>query len=138
MTETTQFCVGLENKPGMLAQLCAVLTRANINIEALCVSDDDECCWVNLVTSDERRAEAALGDAGYRFLSERVIKLQIGSEPGNLECVAKKLADAQVNISFVYGAGVPGTPSLLILSVDNYERAIAALEGSKHCEVLTS
>jgi hypothetical protein len=138
MIETTQFCVGLDNKPGMLAKLCGTLTKAKINIEALCVSDDDECCWVNLVTSDVQAAEHALGEAGYRFLSEQVLKVQIGNRPGDLECVASKLADAQVNINFVYGAGVPGSPSMLVLSVDDIERAVAALQGSQQCEALAT
>ena len=39
MAKATQFCVGLANKPGSLAKLCAALSRAKVNIEAISVAD---------------------------------------------------------------------------------------------------
>ena len=46
MSQATQFCVGLENKPGVLASLCAAIQRADVKIAALFVSDDEDFCWV--------------------------------------------------------------------------------------------
>ena len=38
MPAATQFCVGLDNQPGMLSELCELMTEAKVNIEALCVA----------------------------------------------------------------------------------------------------
>ncbi|MBU0719196.1 MAG: amino acid-binding protein, partial [Planctomycetes bacterium] len=106
MNETTQICVGLDNKPGELARLCRVLRDAAVNIEALCVTDDADCVWVNIVTNPADVAERVLSEGGYRFFTEKVLVLKIANQPGELEGVAAKLAEAKVNINYVYGAGV--------------------------------
>ena len=138
MAEATQFCVGLDNRPGMLGQLCELLTKANVNIEALCVTDDTDCVWVNLVVAEEELAERTLTDQGYRFFTESVIALEIANQPGELGRIASKLADAKVNISFVYGAGVVGTPCKLVLKVDDTQAALQALGGNQPREMMAS
>ena len=137
MTEVTQFCVGLEHKPGMLSGLCEVLRRANVNIEALCISDDEDCCWVNLVTSPMDAADRALAEGGYRYLAEKVLTLRVDNKPGALAQVAATLANANININYIYGAGVEGSPCLLVFNVDDPARARKLFGNTQH-EVLTS
>ncbi|MHC4697498.1 MAG: ACT domain-containing protein [Planctomycetota bacterium] len=133
MVEATQFCVGLEHKPGMLAKLCEALRRANVNIDALCVSDDKDCCWVNLVTTPSEAADRALAEGGFRYLAEKVLILQIGNQPGTLAQVAATLAKANVNINYIYGAGTDRSPCMLVFNVDDPARAMKAL-GSTQTE----
>ena len=135
MNETTQFCVGLENKPGLLAKLCGALRSADINIDALSVSDDTDCCWVNMLASPVETVDRVLGDAGYRFFTEKVLRLQIGNSPGALEEIATRLAEAQVNINYVYGGGAEGSPCVLVLGVSDCQKALQALGNSRQCEV---
>lgn len=128
MTEKTQFCIGLDNKPGQLAKLCTVFREADVNVEALCVSDDSDGVWVNVVATPEEVAERVLGDNDYRYLTEKVVTMQVGNQPGELGRVAAKLAEADVNINYVYGAGTGGHPCNLVLNVDDAGQAIKALE----------
>ena len=123
MMEVTQFCVGLEHKPGAPAKLCEVLRQANVNIEALCVSDDEDCCWVNLICSPTEAADRVLAEGGVRYLTERVLMLNIRNEPGALEKVSATLANANININYIYGAGMRGSPGILVLNVDDPDRA---------------
>jgi len=125
--EQTQFCIGLDNRPGMLAQLCDVFKSRDVNIEALCVTDDTDC--VNVIASPPETAEQLLADHGFRFFTERVVSMQIDNTPGELGRVASKLADAGVNINYVYGAGAEGHPCSLVLNVSNADRAMEALRG---------
>jgi hypothetical protein len=126
--EHIQFCIGLENRPGMLARLCEVFKGRNVNIEALCVTDDTDCVWVNVIASPAETAEQVLVEGGFRFFSERVVTLQLDNAPGELGRVAAKLADAGVNINYVYGAGAEGHPCNLVLNVSNSALAMKALE----------
>ena len=130
MPKVTQFCVGLENKPGMLAKLCADLKQAKVNVDALFVSDDEQGSWVNFVPAAGCNPEQALCDAGYRFLTESVLAVPMVNKPGALESVAIKLADAGVNIEYVYGSSGDMTKFILVLSVDDFELAEKALEAS--------
>ena len=138
MAEATQFCVGLDNQPGMLSELCELMTKAKVNIEALCVSEDADCVWVNLVVSPAEVAERILNDKGYRFFTEKVIAVEVANRPGELGRLSAKLADAKVNIIFVYGAGVTGTPCKLILKVDDTPAALQALGDTQPREMMAS
>ena len=128
MTEKTQFCIGLDNKPGQLARLCAVFLEAGVNIEALCVSDDTDGVWVNVVATPEDVADRVLLDHNYRFLTEKVVTMQVGNQPGELGRIAAKLAEVDVNINSVYGAGADGHPCNLVLNVNDAGQAMKALE----------
>lgn len=129
MSTATQYCVGLENKPGMLARLCEVLKRAEVNIEAIFVSDDEDCAWVNFVASPGCDPEPVLMDGGYKFLTERVLTVHMDNQPGALGSIAARLARAGVNIDYVYGSCGEQPSFMLVLSVDDLGRAEKALQG---------
>ncbi len=129
MALVTQFCVGLDNKPGELTRFCAALRTKNVNIEALFVSSDDEedCAWLNFVATPPEPAEQALIDGGYKYFTEPVLAVPADNRPGEIEQIAGKLAEAGVNISYVYGSSRSGTKSTLVLSADDMAAAAKAL-----------
>ncbi len=127
MAEATQFCVGLEHKPGMLTKLCHLLRTQGVNIDALFVSNDEDVAWVNFVANPNDLVEDALRAGNHNFFSETVLTVQMENTPGAIEQVASRLADADVNINYVYGSGAGGHPSIVVLSVDNPKKATQAL-----------
>ena len=127
MARATQFCVGLENKPGVLAKLCGSLKRAKVNIEAISVADNADCCFVRLVASPTAAARRALTRGRYNFCTQRVLTLHAVNEPGQLERIAARLARAKVNIDYVYATGAKGADSLVVLGVSDLNRAARVL-----------
>ncbi|MHC4443626.1 MAG: hypothetical protein ACYTF1_21795 [Planctomycetota bacterium] len=127
MARATQFCVGLDNKPGVLAKLCGSLKRAKVNIEAISVADNAECCWVRFIASPTAKAKAALVKAKYCFCTHRVLTVKAANKPGELERVATKLGKARININYVYASTGDGGKTMLVLSVDNLARAAKAV-----------
>ncbi len=127
MARATQFCVGLDNKPGTLAKLCGALKRAKVNVEAITVADNAECCWVRFVGSPAEGARKALTRGRFNFCTQRVLRLKVANKPGELERIASKLARAGVNINYVYGSNAEGASSTLVLSVSNLARAAKLL-----------
>jgi len=127
MQDNVQFCVGLQHKPGALAQLCGVLRAADVNIDALFVCDDAGACWVNLVTSSPAAAETALKESGYSFSTEPVLMVQIGNHPGALERIAQRLAAERVNINYIYGSGAKDS-CLVVLDTSDAGKARAVLK----------
>ena len=127
MPRATQYCVGLDNKPGTLAKLCGALKRAKVNIEALTVSDNAECCWVRLLATPASAAKKVLTRGRFNFCTQSVLRLQVTNRPGELERIAARLARAGVNINYVYGSNAEGPSSTLVLSVSNLARAAKAV-----------
>jgi len=126
MAKATEFCIGLHNKPGTLAKLCGALKRAKVNIDAVSVSENAECCWVRMVASPPATAKKVLTKARYHFCLQPVLALPAHTRPGELERVASRLAKAGVNINYVYGSNAKGGPSTLVLSVSDLKRAASA------------
>jgi len=102
----TQFCIGLENKPGVLARLCGVLGQAGVNVDAVFVAHEEECSWVNLVANPTEVADRVLGEREYNYYTEQVLILRIDNHSGQLERIASTLANSGVNINYVYGGCV--------------------------------
>lgn len=127
MNEATQFCIGLEDKPGVLAALCAALREGGVNIEAIFVTEDPDCCWVNVILDTVSDADRVLSEHGYNFFTEPVLTIGLHDRPGELECVANKLSEAEVNINYVYGSSTKDAEFYLVLNVSDVPRAKAAL-----------
>jgi len=129
MAKATQFCIGLDNKPGTLAKLCGTLKRAKVNIGAISVADSADCAWVRLVVSPAAAAKAALSKGQFNFCTQRVLTVKVPNRPGELERVATKLAKARVNVNYVYGGSGNGPSSMLVFSVSDLDRASKAVGG---------
>jgi hypothetical protein len=125
--EATQFCIAMKNKPGVLGALCASLRAAGVNVDALYVAGDDDCCWVNFVAGPVRQATETLAAEGHNFFTERVLVLRVPDEPGALERVSLRLAEADININYVYGSCTGGACTL-VLNVDEVDQAAKVLE----------
>ena len=123
MAKATQFCVGLENKPGTMAKLCAALARAKVNIDAISVSENVEYNWVRLVASPAAAARKALAKAGFDYCTQQVLQIRIPNRPGQLEKVATRLGKAGVNMNYLYGSNAAGASSTVIISVNDVDRA---------------
>lgn len=127
MAKATEFCIGLDNKPGTLAKLCGALKRAKVNIDAVSVSENAECCWVRMIATPPAAAKKALTQGRYHFCTQPVLTLQAHNRPGELAAVASKLAKAGVNINYCYGSNSKGVPSTLVVSVNDLKRASSAV-----------
>lgn len=127
MARATQFCVGLENKPGALAKLCGSLKRAKVNIEAISVVDNADGCWVRLIALPMAKARDALTRGKFEFCTQRVLTIEAADEPGALERIASQLSKAGVNINYVYASTGDGATALIVLGVDNLTKATKAV-----------
>lgn len=127
VTESTQFCVGLPNRPGTLAALCRALREGGVNIEAICVADDQNCCWVNMLCEPSDVAQGVLSAASYNYFAETVLTMRAHNQPGELERIANRLAEADINIEYVYGSGATVGTFTLVLGVADRERAAELL-----------
>jgi len=127
MPKATQFSIGLDNKRGMLAKLCATLKRAKVNIEAISVADNLDCCWVRLIPSSAPSAKNALTQGHYNFSTQKVLTVMVANKPGELERMAAKLAKAGVNINYIYASTGDGTSTMLVMSVSHLDAAIEAV-----------
>ena len=112
-------CIALENRPGALAELGEVLGRAGVSLEGGGVWGSE----AHFLVTEGDAASRALEAAAIRVVRvSEVVSLRLRQdEPGQLGTVARRMADAGINILAQYS----DHDGRLILVTDNAARAHA-------------
>jgi hypothetical protein len=105
-----------QDRPGELASLVQTLSQAGVNIEGLAEVEG----VVHVLARNPTAARAALRTAGYTITGElEVLVLPMTDRPGELSMIMQRLADASVNVRFVYLA----TETRVVIGVDDVSQA---------------
>ena len=129
MRKIKQLSLFLDNKPGVMAKICAVLARKKVNILGLSVTDGHDHAVVRMVVDEPRTALHCLGSAGVLVVENDVIMLELPHRAGALGALSRKLANAKVNIEYSYStAGAHQRTASLVLSVNNIGAALRVLK----------
>lgn len=124
-----QLSVWLENKPGMLKDLCDLLLEHDIEIRALTVANNAEFSMLLLLVDKPDDCIDILDENNYTTSAEMVLAVKIKSDHNTkgLQEIAKVLGDNHINIEYIYSALIRDE-SLLILRVDNNDKAMEILK----------
>ncbi len=120
MKKITEIFVVLENRPGVLGDLCAHLAEHNINLEAIGVFQDT----AKLLVKDIKRTLDILNQLDYSAELRDVLKIDLEDRPGALADIATTLGRHNINIEYCYGILTKkGKPAAVILDVSDIEKA---------------
>ena len=97
-----QISVFVENKPGALYALTAVLAQGQIDMRALSLAETKDFGIVRLIVNDLYKTTTLLKDAGYVHSLTPVVGVAIPDVPGGLNRVLHVLTDAKVNVEYMY------------------------------------
>lgn len=123
----TEILVLVENKPGTLARVSETLGRAGVNVQLASYATGARAI-VRLITDDSEKALAALKKARIKVKqSKEVLEFTLPDVPGTLATVARKLANARVNIEAFYIVGGDATGLRCVAAVDKLEKAKVAI-----------
>ena len=98
----SQISVFVENRPGRLADITAVLAKSSIDIRALSVADTSDYGILRLIVNDPKSAVEALRSEGMTASATQVLGIIIPDEPGGLARAIKVLSDAQISVEYAY------------------------------------
>jgi hypothetical protein len=118
----------LDDQPGELARLGEVAGAAGVNLDGFAAFTGEGRGVIHVLIADERleALHDALAEARMPVADEReVFVVNVANEPGALGEVARRLADANVNIDLAYTTfgGVR-----LVFGTDDVRTARAALD----------
>ena len=121
-----QITVFLDNRPGVLADLCAHLSDRSINIRAMAVLDEPDTGTVRLVVDNPEPAKKILAEAGVKYTSTDCLAAEMPNSLGGFGGIARTLSLAGINIDAIYASAVPGAVTALgIFRVADLDRALA-------------
>lgn len=92
----------LSNQPGQLAALADRLAEAGIHIESLAAIGGDSESQVRFMPDDADATRRVLREAGVHFDERPVLDTFLPDQPGALADMARRLANADVNIDSIY------------------------------------
>lgn len=114
----------IEDLPGTLAKVGEVLGKAGINIGGYCSFPVAGKSFLHILVDDLKATREALEGIGLEITNGReVLTVDMVDQPGELGMVARRIADAGVNIDMVY----MGTASKLVVAAYELDKARAAV-----------
>lgn len=118
----------LPNKVGQLAAVTELLGEAGVSISALRAADAGSHAEFLLAVKKPAKAKKALAPLGVELKEEDALCIEMQNKAGRLQKVAKKLAEAGVNIQSSWGTAFTGKTVSCVLITSDDKKAIAALK----------
>ena len=97
-----QLTVFVENKQGTLVDITDTLATNGVNLRALSIADTQDFGLLRLIVNDNDTAASVLQEKGYILKITEVIGVKIGDHPGKLSTALSVLAQAGVNVEYLY------------------------------------
>jgi hypothetical protein len=113
------------DRPGELARVVQALSQSGVNIDGIAGVEG----LVHVLARDPSAARSALRAGGYPIEGElEVLIMPMPDRPGELAMITRRLADASVNVRFVYLA----TETRVVIGVDDITAARQVLDSSQN------
>ncbi|MCX8037123.1 MAG: ACT domain-containing protein [Candidatus Sumerlaeia bacterium] len=124
-----QLSVFLENTAGRLREVTGILSRAGINIRALSLAETADFGILRLIVSDAKKALEVLRTANFTVRETPILAVEVPDQPGGLHGLLEALAEAGMNIEYVYGfVEKRSDNAIIVIRVEEPDRAIAVLQ----------
>ena len=114
MPITKEFIVLIEDRPGALEKVCRGLAERDVNILALQSSPVGAKSVTRFICDDPGTAKAVLTADQLTYAEEEIVQIKIQHRPGEIARLASLLAQADININYVYCGLEPRTNAPLV------------------------
>jgi len=114
-----QLAFVVPNRVGLLSELTTFLANGKINIEALCAYGRGPEGIFMIVTDNNAKAKKILNQMGAEVKTEEVIAVELPNRPGQLQKVARKVSEADVDIQYVYVSPAKGRMTVVFKTADD-------------------
>ena len=97
-----QVSVFVENEPGKLAAITRILADNNIDLKASCIAEAVEYGILRCIVDEPEKVVAVLKENGYAATVADVVAIELEDRPGGFADVLEVLADAGIDVGYVY------------------------------------
>jgi len=124
-----QLSVFMNNEPGHLARVAAVLKECNVNIKAFNIAESSGFGVFRAIVDDPGKAFTELSKKGIVVKETDVIAMPMNDRPGGLLDVAKVIGDANINIEYGYAYANAGRAAFFFRA-DDTDAAVSVLRAA--------
>ena len=126
-----QISLFAENKPGRLANIADKLKNAGINIRAFTIAESGDFGIIRMVVDKSDYAHSVLHNAGFTVSETSVLGIEMEDVPGSMSRIAEVFGKANINLDYAYAFVTKDQKALLIVRVNEIEKAVKTLEEEK-------
>jgi len=123
-TKARLLSFGMKDRPGLLSEITTAISASKVNITAICAYAWDDTAYFDMTTDGNARAKKSLAALKVRTEEEDVVVIEMPNRVGELQKVAKVLADGGVNISYMYATASSGKTSTAVFSTSDNGKAL--------------
>ena len=124
-----EIVVTAANKIGILADVSSLIAEEGKSITAITAAVISGAATLQMLTDDNSSVKDILKAKNYDVSEREVVVVELENKPGALKLVTKKLAEENINLSYLYGSTSTGeSPATIIFSSSNNEKAVATLK----------
>ena len=114
----------MPDRIGLLSQISSAISDAKVNITASCAYGMEGRAYFMMITDSNAKAKKALAPFGVGIKEEEVISVEMPNKVGALQNVAKKIANARIDIHYMYGTAGAGKTSICVFKTADDKKAI--------------
>ena len=107
------------DKVGLLSEVTTAIAKAKVNINTICAYAMENHAFFMLTTSSHAKAKKALAPLGFGIEEKDVIQVEVPNKPGELRKVAEKIADAGIDIEYMYATTGGGKATCVFKTADD-------------------
>jgi hypothetical protein len=117
----------MPNKAGLLSEVSRAISGANVNITAICAYAMGDTAYFMLTTASNVKAKKALEPLGVVIEERDVVEVELLNRPGELQKVAKRIADAGIDIEYMYATAGAGKSTSCVFKTGDNQKTIRAI-----------
>ena len=126
-----QLSVFLENKPGQLRELCALLAENQINIITMSLADTEQFGIIRMIVKDYEKTKVLLEKNGFVAKLTEVVAIEVIDEPGGLSNILQIEQESGISVEYMYAFTIKsGENAVLLFRFDDMDKAISALKNA--------
>ncbi len=117
----------MPNRVGLLSEITKAIAGAKVNITSVCAYAMEKSAFFMLTTDSNAKAKKALSPLGVRIEEEDVVEVELPNKSGELEKVAKRMADAGIDIEYMYATAGAGKTATCVFKTADDKKTIKVI-----------
>jgi len=117
----------MPDKVGLLSEVTTAIAKAKVNITAICAYAMENSATFMLTTDSNAKAKKALAPLGVTIEEVDVVEVDVSNKSGELQKVAKKIADGGIDIQYMYATAGKGKTATCIFKTADDVKAIKVI-----------
>jgi hypothetical protein len=118
----------MSNKVGLLSEVTTAIAAAKVNVTAICAYAMENSATFMLTTDSNAKAKKALAPLAVTIEERDVVAVEVPNKSGELRRVAKKIADAGIDIEYMYATAGKGKTATCVFKTTDDNKTVKVIK----------